>query len=405
VEGHSVSGLRRTRPGRRVDSTGWGLALSLAVLTAASVGAVAFSVDAPLIRRDLGLSTVGVGAMTSVVYIGAALSSVAGGWLTDRRGPAPVLTSALGLLAAGCVVSALARSMPVFFLGVLITGLGYGWVNPPTNVISNPINIRRRALSMSVKQTGIPLGGSLAGVLVPPLAVAQGWRISLLVPIAICGVMAFVSARLCPSPSVGRSFAVDSDTTVRLRLPGGWAFGFLMNGVQGAIFAFLTLYLAEERGLTTSAAGLCLSVLLIGGIVGRPFWGWVSDRMHHDRVRALQVAAAMSGAVLLVLTAAPLTLVYITLPIIGMSAVGWNGAFIATVAEAARPDAVGLDTGIALVMVNLGPVLTPPVVGALAGGSAGWHAAWILCAAVSGTCAVVLQFSRRVIKSARVGAG
>ncbi|HKC28892.1 MAG TPA: MFS transporter [Jatrophihabitans sp.] len=395
---------RPARWGRLAESTGWGLVLSLAVLTAASITAVAFSVDAPLIRDDIGLSTVGVGAMTSAVYVGAALSSVAGGWLTDRRGPAPVLVGALVLLGVGCLLSQLARSVPLFFLGVLISGLGYGWVNPPTNVISNPINVRRRALSMSVKQTGIPLGGSLAGLLVAPVAAAHGWRTSLFVPITLCAVLAVVCARWCPIRSDSGSFAVASERTVKLKLPGGWAFGLLMNGVQGSIFAFLTLYLTEERGLSTASAGLCLSVLLVGGVLGRPFWGWASDRMHHDRVRVLQLTAAIAGVLLLLLASVPTTVVYLLLPVIGMSAVGWNGAFIATVAEAARAGTVGFDTGISFVMVNVGAVLAPPTVGALAGGRTGWHAAWILCAALSIGCALILQFSRRVAEAPACGA-
>jgi predicted MFS family arabinose efflux permease len=193
-------------------------------------------------------------------------------------------------------------------------------------------------------------------------------------------------------------FEVDADTTVRLKLPGGWAFGFLMNGVQGALFAFLTLFLTNQRNLGPASAGLCLSLLLVGGIIGRPFWGWVSDRMHRDRVRVLQLTAIIAGVTMLALTSAPLAVIYPVLPIIGMSAVGWNGAFIATVAEAARPETVGLDTGIALVMVNLGPVLMPPVVGALASGSVGWSAAWLLCAALGIACAVIMQFSRRMIR-------
>jgi MFS family permease len=359
---------------------------------------VAFAVDAPLIQRDLGLSTIGVGAMTSAIYVGAATSSAAGGWLTDRRGPALVLVGSLLLLTSGCVVSQFASSVPILFIGILITGLGYGWVNPPTNIISNPVSLHRRALSMGVKQTGIPLGGSLAGVLVAPLAAAHGWRLSLLVPIVLCSALSLVTARWCPGVADVHGFEVDADTTVRLKLPGGWAFGFLMNGVQGALFAFLTLFLTNQRNLGPASAGLCLSLLLVGGIIGRPFWGWVSDRMHRDRVRVLQLTAIIAGVTMLALTSAPLAVIYPVLPIIGMSAVGWNGAFIATVAEAARPETVGLDTGIALVMVNLGPVLMPPVVGALASGSVGWSAAWLLCAALGIACAVIMQFSRRMIR-------
>lgn len=386
---------RSRAPIRRGDSTRGGLALSLAVLTAASISVVAYSVDAQLIRQDIGLTTVGVGAMTSVVYIGAAASSVVGGRMTDRRGPMPVLLIALALLAIGSGLSAIATSVVVLFAGILVTGLGYGWVNPPTNVISNPVSVRRRALSMSVKQTGIPLGGAVAGVLVSSLAADGGWRLSLVAPIVACVLLGAAVALWCPRATAQREFSLENDSSVRLKMPGAWVFGFLMNGVQGTIFAFLALYLAEERGLSTAAAGVALSVLLVGGVIGRPFWGWLSDRMHRDRVRVLQLTALIAGAALLLLPSVSVVVDYLLLPVIGMTSVGWNGAFIATMTEAAQPESVGLETGIAMVMVNLGPVLAPPVLGAIAGGTVGWRVAWIACATLSLTCAAVLQFSRR----------
>lgn len=88
---------RLRRPLGLADSIRWGLALSHAVLTAASISVLAYSVDARPIRQDLGLSTVGVGAMTSLLYLGAATSSVVSGWMTDRHGPMPVLLIALAL--------------------------------------------------------------------------------------------------------------------------------------------------------------------------------------------------------------------------------------------------------------------------------------------------------------------
>ena len=71
-----VGSGQRAAAGRGfIDSTAWGVVLSLSALTAASIAAVALSVDAQLISNTLALTTVGVGAITSVVYIGAAASS------------------------------------------------------------------------------------------------------------------------------------------------------------------------------------------------------------------------------------------------------------------------------------------------------------------------------------------
>lgn len=376
------------------ESTLWGLCLSLAILAAASITAVALSVNAPLIRADLGLTPVGVGAIASCVYIGAATSSTTMGRLTDRRGPALVLVIAMLLLASGEAVSLGSPSAALFYVGALVAGLGYGAVNPPTNIVSNPPNARRRGLSMSIKQTGVPLGGMLAGALIPPLAAQYGWRASLILPVGICLSLAVISRRWCPRPTAFHFDPVGAATTVRFRLPRAYVFGFLMGGVQVTIFTFVALYLAEDRGLSTQRAGIGLSLLLVGGLVGRPFWGWLSDRRHHDRVRPLQLTSVIACVGLLLLPLLPLPALAAVLPIVGVTSVGWNGTYIAAVTEAAKPEAIGEATGHAQVLVNLGAVVLPPTFGVIVSRSHSWFAAWTVCAAISLLSAVVLQFSR-----------
>jgi MFS family permease len=380
-----------TRPAR---STGWGLILSLLVLASASITAVGLSVDAPHIRHSFGLTPVGVGAIASLIYIGAATSSAKGGRCTDRWGPAPVLVVSMLLLACGEAIAAVAPSAVIFFLGVFVAGLGYGWVNPPTNVVSTPANAQRRATSMSIKQTGIPLGGILAGILIPPLAAAHGWRISLLVPIGMCLVLGGVAARWCPRPTADIQRAVDSVDVVRLRVPRAYAFGFFMGGVQVTIFSFLALYLAEDRGWSTEQAGAGLSLTLLGGLIGRPLWGWLSDRLHDDRVKVLQLTSLFGGGALLLLPLVRSVALPVLLPIVGLMSVGWNGAYIATVAEAAGPGAVGLETGRAMVLVNLGAVLLPPTFGAVVSGLHSWRTAWVFCAGIGLLPLLILPFCR-----------
>src|SRR5437763_1756723 len=68
-------------------------------------------------------------------------------------------------VAAGMAIAALAPGRWVFLAGAFVAGLGYGAVNPATNVLSTAlVPRRRRALFLSVKQTGVTLGGLAAGL-------------------------------------------------------------------------------------------------------------------------------------------------------------------------------------------------------------------------------------------------
>jgi sugar phosphate permease len=246
---------------------------------------------------------------------------------------------------------------------------------------------------MSIKQSGIPLGGILAGIVVPTVALATGWRWSMLVPIGACIALAVISSRLQRVRPLGSGEAGGSPTRVQLRLPHAYTFGFLMAGIQVAIFIFLALYLVDVRGFNAGGAGSALALLLVGGLVGRPAWGWVSDRVHDERVRVLQMAALLSAIFLVMLPFVGDSVLFVVLLGIGLCSVGWNGVYLALITEAVPARLVGSTTGMALLLVNLGAVALPPAVG-LVVVRANWSISWSLCAAMSLLSVGVLQLAR-----------
>lgn len=371
-----------------------GILLSLVAVAAASAIAVALSADAAFIRDAFDMSEFEVGAIASCIYIGAAASSLTGGRLTDAWGPGPVLVLVSLLLAIGEGLAAIAPFAWLFFVGVLIAGLGYGGVNPPTNVLANPRSARRRGLAISIKQSGVPLGGSLAALLVPAVAATYGWRPSLLLPIALCLLLAAIFALLRPAASNVDLPDQTANASVRLKLPHAYAFGFLMGGTQVTIFTFLALYLVDEKSMSPERAGSRLALLLFAGLVGRIAWGWISDRMHHDRARVLQLISLLSGAALLLLPAVGLSALPFVLLLIGLCSVGWNGVYIASITEATTPRLIGLVTGRSMTLVNLGAVLMPPAFGLLVRAPHGWAVAWSLCGALSLVSLCLLQLCR-----------
>jgi MFS family permease len=382
----------------------YGVALSLAILSAASLTSIAYSANAPLIRLSFNLTEVEVGAIASCMYFGAAASSISAGRLTDSLGAGPVLAMSMLALVVGGAVSAVAPNALLFFAGLLVAGLGYGAVNPPTNVLADPSNPRRRALSMSIKQSGIPLGGIVAGLVVPLVAVATHWRWSLLIPIAACAALALVSARL-PRGSAAPPDDGPAHPLAAIRLPHAFIYGFLLAGIQVAIFVFLAVYLVDDRGFRADEAGAALALLLLGGLVGRPTWGWVSDWLHHDRVRVLQAAGVLSAAFMVLLPFAGGPLIYPVLFGIGLCAVGWNGVFLAMVNEAVPPALIGSTSGVSFLLVNLGAVVVPPLVGLLVALGTGWSFPWFACAAVTLVSIAILQAGRTPPMLARVQGG
>src|SRR5205807_3995272 len=96
------------------------------------------------------------------------------------------LTAAQLGVASGVTIAVLAPGRWVFLAGVAVAGAGYGAINPATNVLSTAlVPRRRRALFLSIKQTGVTLGGLAAGLALPRLAQALGWRSAVSVAVAV----------------------------------------------------------------------------------------------------------------------------------------------------------------------------------------------------------------------------
>jgi hypothetical protein len=103
----------------------------------------------------------------------------------------------------------------------------------------------------------------------------------------------------------------------------------------------------------------------------------------------------LGSAALLVLL--PVTNEGLLIPVmigIGLCAVGWNGVFLALLTEIVPPKLIGSTSGVAMLLVHVGAVIMPPIVGVVAALSGGWLLAWGLCGATTLLSVVVLHFGR-----------
>lgn len=376
-----------------------GVPLSLATLGAGAFALVGASVLAPLLRGELAMGATAVGAIASAGYFGALLTSRFAGGLSDRVTPEVVIVAGLCTIASGAGIAALAPGRVIFYLGIGIVGCGYGTVNPATSVLANPVAARRRGLAMSLKQSGVPLGGMAAGALLPGLGHLTGWRVALAATGFVCLLVclwAGVSARRSRARvrTATDKLARVTPTGTVLRLPLGYGYGLMMAGVQVTMFAMLAVFLVEDRDYSAQQAGLGASLLLLGGALARPAWGLLSDLYPSSRVSVLQVNALLGAAGIVVLPFGSDALLLVALPLIGIGAAGWNGVYIAAVAEA-RADSVGGSTGMALTLINVGAVVTPLGAGAVVEHLGGWTWAWLCCATLSLLAVLTLAFARR----------
>ena len=378
------------------------LAVTLAIQALVSMALITVPVLAPVLAQAVGVSTAWLGIYVGVVYAAAMFASLAAGAAVARYGAIRVSQAGLLLCAAGLACSALG-SVPALALGALLVGLGYGPITPASShLLARTTPADRMSLVFSVKQTGVPLGGVLAGALVPALLVL-GWRGALLAVAAANVACVLVAqplrASLDADREPGRRLALGSlAQPIRivlanpaLRLLAGCS--FLFSIAQLSLTTYLVTYLHDALAYGLVAAGLALSVTQTAGVVGRVLWGYVADRWLGARPMLAVLAALVTVSALL--TAGlhgglPALLVMALLALFGASAIGWNGVYLAEVAREAPAGQASVATGGTLAITFLGVVMGPPAFGALSGASGNYRSGFIAVAVALLVCLVLL---------------
>jgi MFS family permease len=383
------------------------LAITLAIQALVSLAVLATPAMAPAVAAALHAPASLVGAYVAIVYVGAMVASLVSGPLVIRYGAMRV--SQVGLLscALGLLVLALSSSLGAAVAGALLVGVGYGPITPASShLLAKSTPPHRAALMFSIKQTGVPVGGVLAGLLVPPLVLMGGVDAALYVVAAGCVLCMLVAQPAQPALDADRepghrvSLArLGAGVTLVMRHPvlrQLAAFSFVFSAMQMALASFLVTYFSAELSYTLLAAGVALSIAQVGGVVGRVIWGYVADRWLGARAMLACIAALM--AVCAVATAAfgadaPKVLVFSLLFVFGASATGWNGVYLAEVARLAPAGLAGAATGGSLAITFLGVVLGPLAFGGISASFGTYRAGYIALAIPTAYCA--WQLSRK----------
>ena len=394
----------------RDPSGAWSvLAVTLAIQALVSMAVLTVPAMAPAMAQSLSVSPTLIGLYIAVVYAGAMLASLMSGPWVLRWGA--IRVSQLGLLvcAAGLVLLAAAPGAVSALVGAFLIGVGYGPITPASShLLARTTPPDRVSLVFSIKQTGVPLGGVMAGALVPGLLVFGGTDAALLA-VAVGNIVCAVIAQpmrdeLDADREPGRALGVASLTgPIRLvvsqpQLAQLASFSFVFSAVQMCLATYLVTYLHSALGYGLVVAGVVLSTAQVGGVVGRVLWGWLADRWLGPRrmLAALSVLMALCCAITAALQiGGPLLPVLVLMAAFGASATGWNGVYLAEVARLAPAGQASAATGGALSVTFLGVVLGPVLFGVLRGAFDSYRPGYLALALPTAACAWQLLRGKR----------
>ena len=390
------------------------LAITLAVQALTSMAMIAPSVMAPVAAAELGVSPQGIGWFVALEYLFAMLTGLACGALIGRFGPVRVCQISVCLAAAG-LAAGTGAMLPVVFAAAGLIGSGYGLVNPvSSHMLASAAPPRMMSLIFSIKQTGVPVGGALAGALVPPLVLALSWRWSAVAVALLCLLLAFMiqparAADTAAQRGAGTGSAADFFAPLGMVVANPPVLelaivSMIFGSAQLALIVYFVSYLNLELGYGLVAAGLIYSSAHAAGIAGRITWGAVADRWLSPRsmLGLLGVIMAVSGAGVAGFSADwPLSVVILVSALFGASAVGWNGVYLAEVARLAPPGQVGAITGGTQFFTFIGALAAPPLFGLVVGLAGSYGKAYLVFCLLPALAGLRLLFDAR--RSERAG--
>ena len=340
--------------------------------TAGTMAMFVLPAVAPAVADDYSLDPSLIGYQISLVGGGMFVSLSLLGNLSRKLGACRSYQIGLGLAGTGMLIMLLPW-VPFLVVGSIVVGLGYGMLTPSSSkLLVRYTPAARRSLVFSVHQLGIPFGGILAALVGPAVAVAAGWRWSVLLSAALLyAVIALMQRdrrewdedREPNAPAVaGNPFAgvttIWAERSLRLVSIAGICFSW----AQFCVVSYVVVACVQTLGMSLVVAGTVLTVVQATSAVSRVFVGWLVDRAQN----AARVLAWVAGILLLACLAAlgmspalPLLAVYLLFAVLGGTTGSWPGTVLAEVGRLAPQGQVSLATSGALVIINIGKFAGP----------------------------------------------
>ncbi|MBE9375878.1 MFS transporter [Saccharopolyspora sp. HNM0983] len=337
----------------------WIWSVAVVAYVAAVFHRGSLGVAGPLALDRFAVGPAALSAFT-VLQVGIYASmQVPTGLLVDRFGARRILTLAVLLLGTGQVLFAVATSYPFGLLGraVLGTGDALMWVSL-LRLVATGFSARRYALVATTSSALGALGGVAATFPLAAVLDRIGWVPTFLAAglgtLAYAALTAaFVREGAAPRADRGRRPPLRSQVRAAWARPSTrlafWVHFATMfaSGALSLLWGYP--YLVDGLGMAEGTAGVVLSVLIIGQVVGGPVVGALAGSRPAARIPlVLGYLTANAGCWLVLLTWSPAPPIGIVVAAFAVFAFGGPVSTVAfaIVREHAPAEGVGTATGI-----------------------------------------------------------
>lgn len=374
--------------------------------TFVSVGRALPAVLAPVIVADLHVDPAWIGVYYGINAMAALTGQLGCGSFIVRHGALRMSQVALTMLAIGMVLATFGSPL-MFVLSAIIGGGGAAVSTPASSHLLGRVSPPKQApLVFSIKQTAVPVGLLIGGILAPWLTGFSGWRSGFILVAIGCVVLAVLlqplRAGFDDDRVASHAFRLsDFKTTFTavLRIPELRALSMAclaFNGMQQVVTAYFVIYLTH-LDYSLAAAGFVFSAAMAIAVPGRILWGWAGSGLFTSRavMAGLAFGMAASGVAMGFFTAGwPVLLVVAVSTGISLTALSWHGILLAEAARAAPEGKRGTVTGGVLSFGQMGALTEPIIYSAVLGATGSYGVGFAICAAPALIVGVLLARPR-----------
>lgn len=277
----------------RVNSTYKWIMLIFATITQATATLITYGVGAFALfwKEEYSLTNMQSGLLVSVVSVGSLFCMLFVGRLLDRYNEKLLISISSFLLGGSLLLTNTVNEFTGLLFVLLLAGAFYSVSQPGgSKVIIKWFSKENRGLAMGIRQAGIPIGGMLAGVLIPFLTIKYNVAYAINIIACICIIGGFLFFIFYKEPYVQEKVKED-----RIKLSFGmqlkavmckkelypiYITGICMISLQMVLVGHFIKFLVMEQSITPILAGKVFSILFFSGMIGRVVLAAVSDLLY-----------------------------------------------------------------------------------------------------------------------------
>ncbi|MAH83557.1 MAG: hypothetical protein CBB68_04245 [Rhodospirillaceae bacterium TMED8] len=405
----------------------WRIVLSVAVFAMlmqqafSYVCQIVMPILANRIAEDFGISRAWLGFYLFLQNIAAIIGAMSCGGFILRFGALRISQWCLVLMGGSLLVVS-TGFLWVYPIAAILLGVSAVSTPASSHILSQVCPPRLAPVVFSIKQTGVPVGSLIGGLLIPFLLTISFYSATFKTPVHLDAYgTAFVTGLIVYLVAISlqpirEHFDADRDSSIRLTFSGvsetmkfvlshpqlrdislgAFAFG----GLQSIFAGFFILFLIDGLGYTETEAGSAFAISAFTAVGARIFWGYLGSTLLS--ARSILGTLGIFGSLAATLTSFydtswSYSLIIGVAILYNITALGWHGILLAEVARLSPLEKVGGVTGSVLAFTSVAMMIYPAVYGGVLAITGSYSVGFLICS-IPALCSGLI-FLRPPIKS------